>query len=296
MGEDEGSQERPSGRDELAVVLGAELRRAREAKGLSLRELGRRCPGAKRAHGNLSEYENGKRLPRPEIARDYEAVLGLPKGSLVGKWPDPHPPRRTREEAPLARDGRSPRAAVLMVGLVALLTGGAVVLVANPWSSDDAPNSVLYLFRNGDLCRLNEQPHGDYLLRDGYGLDGAIAEAEVNPKTGAKRFLSMWNNPERGVRYPLYVREDDVAQLDERKAEGWYFSGGEADPNHQGLIYPTQRKGTTALWRGRKGRWSYCYSPNRQELQSTGYGEDLRVAGYVWPYSGRNADPDHSGR
>jgi transcriptional regulator with XRE-family HTH domain len=63
------------------VAFGLRLRRAREVRGLSLRELARRLS---RSHSNLWDYERGHRLATSEIVRDYERELGLRAGELQG--------------------------------------------------------------------------------------------------------------------------------------------------------------------------------------------------------------------
>jgi class 3 adenylate cyclase len=63
--------------------VGHELRRAREAKRLSLRELARRL---QRSHSNLWEYERGHRFPSAEIVREYAHELHIDSGQLLSIW------------------------------------------------------------------------------------------------------------------------------------------------------------------------------------------------------------------
>jgi transcriptional regulator with XRE-family HTH domain len=61
-------------------VVGAALRTARLASGLSLREMARRLNYG--SHSALSEYEHGARMPSETVVGGYERVLGLPSGAL----------------------------------------------------------------------------------------------------------------------------------------------------------------------------------------------------------------------
>jgi transcriptional regulator with XRE-family HTH domain len=61
--------------------VGAALRAARKAAGLSLREMARRLNFE--SHSTLSEYENGARMPSEEVVQGYERLLHLGKGSLL---------------------------------------------------------------------------------------------------------------------------------------------------------------------------------------------------------------------
>lgn len=60
---------------------GAALRQARQAAGLSLREMARRLNYG--SHSTLSEYENGARMPSEQVVEGYERLLCLQAGSLV---------------------------------------------------------------------------------------------------------------------------------------------------------------------------------------------------------------------
>lgn len=60
-----------------ATALGAELKQARVAAGLGLRELAERL-GLK--HPTLSRYENGTRMPGPAVVERICEELGLPEG------------------------------------------------------------------------------------------------------------------------------------------------------------------------------------------------------------------------
>lgn len=73
--------------------VGAALRDARQAAGLSLREMARRLNYG--SHSTLSEYENGVRMPSELVVEGYERLLELKAGSLVTRL----------EAANLARHG-----------------------------------------------------------------------------------------------------------------------------------------------------------------------------------------------
>src|SRR5467141_1975263 len=60
--------------------LGAELRRAREERCISLRSLATKLY---RAHSTLVEYERGHRLAPLEVVQAYEAALAVEPGTLV---------------------------------------------------------------------------------------------------------------------------------------------------------------------------------------------------------------------
>jgi hypothetical protein len=82
-------------------VVGAALRSARLAGGLSLREMARRLNYG--SHSVLSEYENGAKMPSEMIVEFYEQVLVLTPGTLteilaaanVARHGDAWPKRRT---------------------------------------------------------------------------------------------------------------------------------------------------------------------------------------------------------
>ncbi|MFL6077228.1 MAG: ATP-binding protein [Mycobacteriales bacterium] len=77
--------------------LGERLHQLRELHGLSLRVLARRLGLA--GHGNLLDYERGRRLPPEDLVERYERVLGVAAGELVG----------LRERALAERAGRRVR-------------------------------------------------------------------------------------------------------------------------------------------------------------------------------------------
>ncbi len=61
--------------------VGAALRQARQAAGLSLRAMARRLNYG--SHSTLSEYENGARMPSELVVEGYERLLDLNAGTLV---------------------------------------------------------------------------------------------------------------------------------------------------------------------------------------------------------------------
>ena len=63
------------------VALGAELKRLRQRRGWSQRELTRLIGLS--AHSNLSDYEAGRRLPPADIVAECERVLEVTDGRLV---------------------------------------------------------------------------------------------------------------------------------------------------------------------------------------------------------------------
>ena len=63
--------------------MGAAMKAAREARGLSRRALARELY---MSHSNLSEYENGHRLAPAHVVEAYERELRLPRGSLLDEW------------------------------------------------------------------------------------------------------------------------------------------------------------------------------------------------------------------
>ncbi len=78
--------------------MGAALRQAREARGISLGGLAKKL---NRSHSNLVEYERGHRLAPLEIVQAYEARLGVAQGTLVAL--------HERAQLDLCRDERSRR-------------------------------------------------------------------------------------------------------------------------------------------------------------------------------------------
>ncbi len=61
--------------------VGAALRDARRAAGLSLRAMAKHLNYG--SHSTLSEYENGARMPSETVTEGYERVLHLPPGTLM---------------------------------------------------------------------------------------------------------------------------------------------------------------------------------------------------------------------
>jgi transcriptional regulator with XRE-family HTH domain len=82
-------------------TVGAALRTARLAAGLSLREMARRLNY--HSHSVLSEYENGAKMPSETVVEGYEQVLALSPGTLttiletanIAQHGDAWPKRRT---------------------------------------------------------------------------------------------------------------------------------------------------------------------------------------------------------
>ena len=74
------SSSSPSTRSAL-VALGTELRRLRQRRGLSQRELTRLIGLS--AHSNLADYEAGRRMPPADIVAECERVLEVTDGRLV---------------------------------------------------------------------------------------------------------------------------------------------------------------------------------------------------------------------
>src|ERR1044072_3004347 len=65
--------------DTPEACFGAELRRLRVTAGLSQRDL---ADALHRVASTISEFESGRRLPRTEVAQEYEEHVGLPRGTL----------------------------------------------------------------------------------------------------------------------------------------------------------------------------------------------------------------------
>ena len=61
--------------------VGAALRNARQAAGISLREMARRLNYS--SHSTLSEYENGVRMPSELVVEGYQRLLDLKVGTLT---------------------------------------------------------------------------------------------------------------------------------------------------------------------------------------------------------------------
>ena len=70
----------PHSNDTPEARFGAELRRLRMTAGLSQRDL---ADALHRVASTISEFESGRRLPRTEVAEQYEQHFGLPRGTLV---------------------------------------------------------------------------------------------------------------------------------------------------------------------------------------------------------------------
>ena len=224
-------------------------------------------------------YEREAQHIRPGDAKALVAPGGPPPASAeTSEGAVPAPARREAPNPPWRRRVR----VVVPLAALSLLIGGLVVSArTGDGPVAESPKAVLYRFHNGERCRLSNASYESYLERAGYRLDRAIAEVAVSGADGAERLLSYTIAPEPNVRYYTYAREGDTRHLERLRAQGWRPSGGEAQPNDAGWIYPSKRRGTVPLWRGRKG-WAHCVSIDKQELERLGY-RDLEMAGYVWP-------------
>jgi predicted transcriptional regulator/DNA-binding XRE family transcriptional regulator len=96
--------------DEIALAtFGQRLRHYRQARGLTLAELGRRVG---RAPSALSALENGRREPKLSLLRALADALGVTTEDLLDREP---PNRRARLEIAIAKAARDP--AVARLGL-----------------------------------------------------------------------------------------------------------------------------------------------------------------------------------
>jgi transcriptional regulator with XRE-family HTH domain len=77
----DGDSSAPSSAQAALVALGTELRRLRQRRGLSQRDLTRLIGLS--AHSNLSDYEAGRRLPPADIVAECERVLEVTDGRLT---------------------------------------------------------------------------------------------------------------------------------------------------------------------------------------------------------------------
>lgn len=68
------------GGNDCAVRLGAELRSRRMARGMSLRVMAKQLGLS--AHGNLVEYEHGRRIPPEDLIIAYERIFQVSDGAL----------------------------------------------------------------------------------------------------------------------------------------------------------------------------------------------------------------------
>ena len=239
-------------------------------------------------HGER-RVEKDKQPELTRLIREVQDSLGRTQGGELRKQEQTEIKRLEEKLRALLEDAERKRPWLsrvsLRVGAAVLAVVGMILalIISLQSSPSGAPHAVLYRFARDDRCRLNTAPYRSFLIDGGYRLDGPIAEVEVSEETGAKKLLSYTIAPEpNGTRYYVYVREDDFDYLNRLKAENWEVSGSEADPNYAGLVYREHEPGTTQLWRARKGRWAYCFSLEKEELESRGY-TDLAVVGYVWP-------------
>ncbi len=138
-----GAERRPEAR------LGAALRTAREAQGISLRALARQLNYS--AHSNLVEYERGHRLAPLPVVQGYETALNLPSGSLTAlheevrselldadgfRRPKSGPDPGSVPPPPPPRAGRRTRA-LLALGVLGVVI--AAIILATQISGDDEP-------------------------------------------------------------------------------------------------------------------------------------------------------------
>jgi transcriptional regulator with XRE-family HTH domain len=125
------TEREPAGLPEQRV--GAALRDARRAVGLSLREVARRLNYA--SHSTLSEYENGARMPSEVVVVGYERLLHLAPGTLTAILENANIERhgdawtKRRAHLPVVLAGDAP-------------PGGATVVAAppaSPWPASPWP-------------------------------------------------------------------------------------------------------------------------------------------------------------
>src|SRR5690554_6756829 len=84
------------------LTLGQRLRHLRQAKGMTLADLGR---ATGRAPSQLSLIENGRREPRLSLLHQLAEALEVPVGELLGETP---PNRRAALEISVERTQRGP--------------------------------------------------------------------------------------------------------------------------------------------------------------------------------------------
>jgi transcriptional regulator with XRE-family HTH domain len=112
--------------------VGAALRNARRAAGLSLREMARRLNYG--SHSTLSEYENGVRMPSETVVEGYERLLCLEVGALTVVLEEANLERhgdawiRRRIHLPVQLSGEA-----TATGAIAPVTGRPGVVPASPW-------------------------------------------------------------------------------------------------------------------------------------------------------------------
>jgi transcriptional regulator with XRE-family HTH domain len=163
------------------VRLGAELRRAREARGISLRGLAKRLY---RSHSNLVEYERGHRLAPLDVVQAYEAKLGVLPGSLVAL--------HERAQRELHGEDRSP------------LGGYAFQLAPNSALHQLPADIVEFTGREAELARLRATAAGSAARRRAPVVISAIAGMAGVGKTALAVHLAH----ELAPRFPdaqLYV-------------------------------------------------------------------------------------------
>lgn len=127
-------------RDGATIALGAALRQARIARGVSLRALARQVGLS--GHGTLLDYEHGRRIPPKDLLAACERVLAVPDGDL----------QRLRDAALAARGDRE--AGMLM----------ATVYPAHPGQQD-----------GGEGLPRRRSPRQDLIVTGGVLLASAIA-------------------------------------------------------------------------------------------------------------------------
>ncbi|MER7142790.1 helix-turn-helix domain-containing protein [Streptomyces xanthochromogenes] len=116
-----GKPDRPPGA--AAGELARLLRRKRIETGQSMRVLARRVGLS--AHSPISDYEQGRRLPPPDLDTALEAALDIPGGTLARLRRQALAERAT---ALLGRDPDTPREAVAVASGAGLGDGAAAVL------------------------------------------------------------------------------------------------------------------------------------------------------------------------
>jgi transcriptional regulator with XRE-family HTH domain len=192
--------------------IGAAMRAAREANGLSLRKMAKRLHYS--SHTTLSSYERGAIMPTEQVVQGYEHVLGLEPGMLmkiledarIQRHGDAWAKRRVHIPAELIKDTvtatESSKGRVYLAAGIVTLVGAAVVLI------------VLTLIFSGRRAPADDRQPFTIYANDGAdpkdsgcALDPNVEtldSAEVDLHGGPVGLIELRYSPQCGVAWPRF--------------------------------------------------------------------------------------------
>ena len=198
--------------------LGEKLKRAREARGLSLEEAARRARLSRAYLEALEDCRFGE-LPEPALTRAHlrrlAGILGLEPENLVALYPAPAEP----PPPPAPKTRRRPLVFVLVLALLALFAGGYLLLrPASEAKASEAAEKPVETAAEPAVpapaarvhLRVDTEPPGAKVYLDGYFLGAAPVELEVE---AGRRLLRVEAEGHLPHEQPVDLNEDRAITL-----------------------------------------------------------------------------------